>query len=242
MKKNDLFDTNRFLITLKAESNRLKKSVLVNLVATVGILFIISLLVSGISNIMLNFNTFFYIGLYIGSFIVAGMAFPDFRKKESTIRYLTLPASVFEKQVSQMLIVFVGYILFYVIAFYLYWILIWGWRHILGLDTTFFNIFDDPDLTKHFITIWFWQSVFFLGSVWFSKSPIIKTVLIIFSVIAFLSLLDLFVITKIFFDNYTAHHGFIHSNFNIEFNSYLYYFLIPLFWVATYFKIKEKQI
>ena len=168
-----------------------KKGLLITLGATVGVMFLISIFISGVTP-HINLSGFYYAGLYISGIIVAGTAFSDFRKKETSMMYLTLPASTFEKLKSQVLIVSVGFLIFYIVAFYLFWVLIALWRLILDLETPFFNIFTDPNFLLSILKLWFWQSLFLIGSIAFTKSPLIKTMTLIFTVLVLLGFLYCF--------------------------------------------------
>ncbi len=219
-----------------------KKGLLITLGATVGVMFLISIFISGVTP-HINLSGFYYAGLYISGIIVAGTAFSDFRKKETSMMYLTLPASTFEKLKSQVLIVSVGFLIFYIVAFYLFWVLIALWRLILDLETPFFNIFTDPNFLLSILKLWFWQSLFLIGSIAFSKSPLIKTMTLIFTVLVLLGLFVLFLMTKITFDQMHSTSSSFAMSYNKNiFDSWLFYLLIPVFWITAYFKLKEKEV
>jgi hypothetical protein len=242
MKTNEFLRLDRLKLLLIREFYSMKKGLLITLGATVGVMFLISIFISGLTP-NINFQSFYYAGLYISGIVVAGTAFRDLRKKETSMMYLTLPASTFEKLKSQVLIVSVGFLIFYVVAFYLFWILIALWRSILDFETPFFNIFSDPDFFISILKLWFWQSIFIIGSIAFTRNPLLKTMALVFSILIILGLFTLFLITKISFDHIhsATPHLMFHSNKDI-FSSWLFYILIPVFWIIAYFKLKEKEV
>ncbi len=240
--KNNFFDLSRFAALFRLELTRVKKYALITLGATVGIMFLISIMIVGFTP-NIDFSSFYYVGLYISGILLAGTAFPDFRKKETAMMYLTLPASVFEKLLSQIFIVSFGFVIFYSVAFLLYWGVVFVWRSFLQLDTQLpFYIFGSNEFIHSVLYLWFWQSVFLVGSAAFNKAPLVKTMAVVFVVIAFLSVYVMFILTKFVFDNMQlGSHMMFHSNVSL-FNTDLLLLLIPVFWIAAYLKIKEKQV
>ena len=243
MKANDFFSYNRFSKLMAVELFRMRKSMIITLGSTVGVMFVVSVLVSGFTP-AINLQSFFFTGMFIAGIIIAGLAFPDFRKKETTISYLTLPASAFEKLVSQILIVSFGFLIFYIIAFYLFWVIVFLWRLFLQLDTPFYNVFLDGNFYESLFSLWFWQAVFLIGSASFIRMPLVKTLAAVFSVMIVLGIYLMFIITKIAFDNLSQHSHMMNSMYynNTVFNTWLFYILTPVFWAISYFKIKEKQV
>jgi len=242
MKENTFFSFRRLNILLRLEIARIKKYLLYTLGATVGIMLIISIMMISFSP-NIDFYSFYYIGFYISGILIAGTAFSDFRKKESTIMYLTLPASAFEKLLSQLIIVSLGFILFYTAAFFIFWGISFIWRSLFELETQLpFYIFNKSEFLHSILQLWFWQAIFLIGSASFSKAPLVKTTASIFIVIFFLGIYIMFFITKILFDDlqFGTHYTY-HGKVNVI-NSDLLLILIPFLWAVTFFKIKEKQV
>ncbi len=240
--KNNFFDLSRVAFLFSLELTKIKKYALITLGATVGIMFLISIMIVGLTP-NINFASFYYVGLYISGILLAGTAFSDFRKKETAIMYLTLPASVFEKLLSQIFIVSFGFVIFYSLAFLLYWGTVYMWRSFLQLETPLpFYIFESNQFIHSLLYLWFWQSAFLVGSATFNKAPLIKTMAVVFVVSAFLAVYVMFLFTKMVFDNMQwGPHMMFHSDVSL-FDSDWLLLLIPVFWVVTYLKIKEKQV
>ena len=199
--------------------------------------------------------------LFSGYFL-SGMAFKDFRNKERTMSFLTLPASSTEKFLSMLVLTTIGFYISFAIlhmAFNLFNIAVIGsLPNPLQLD--FINPFImDKNMQTYisfFIPI---QAIFLAGSTAFKKVPFFYTSLIIFFVGILYAILLFTTIYYIFNDySFVAGGGYssisidsahVHYQFEAEdipafysLKLFLSYLIAPIFWVVAWFKIKEKEV
>jgi hypothetical protein len=198
----------------------------------------------------------------IGLGLFLGMSFPAFSSKADTQSYLLLPASTFEKYLSQ---VFIRIILGTGLFFLTFWLAAFLVRStFLCFPKTFLkiNIFEFSDMFLHFIdgmddALTFCTILFifvFLGvymfsvRLYFKKLAVVKTAISIVAVI-FLSVMLLQLFMFHIYPKLTGSDFQIHEYLLTEHhtNTEVYFFVvISLSWLfflpLSYFKLKEKQI
>jgi hypothetical protein len=208
-----------------------------------------------------NFYLFGVIGFFISGSIFASIQFSSLAQKDKALQWLSTPATHFEKLACSVFFSLIVFNLFYVLCFLLIKTL--GF-YILGLDASreITGIDWDRDNAKTvfryaglgYIAI---QSIYLLGSVYFSRYSFIKTTiagLIIF--VAFL-----------LFINNVLRPAFLHGGNLWSFASFrtwqeqegeklyslpgwiehtmkfiAYYAWAPVCWTVTLFRLKEKEV
>ena len=219
----------------------------------------------------------FYFGfftniLFIGGFIVSSFAFREAHRRGSGIFYMTIPASIFEKLASKLLVTSLGFaagtLIFVAAVSALSEAVVWL---IFGKGLGFFNPVSLAALECVLYYLIF-QSVFLLGSLWFKKSAFIKTSLWILlfscSVIAVLFVLARILIPQAFVGNGMNFGKDAVSGASITLNGQaisqlfapgtrgyagcmvfatvgkvlFYGALAPLCWLASYFKLGEIEV
>jgi len=201
--------------------------------------------------------TFLFSGLFF-----SGMAFKDFRNKERTMSFLTLPASSIEKFLSMLVLTTIGfYISFSILhmAFNLFNIaVIKSLPTALSLD--FINPFILNEKMQSYISFFIpIQAIFLAGSTTFKKVPFFYTSLLLF-VVGILYAILLFTIIYYIFNDYNFVAGGGYSSINVnsahvhyQFDSdnifpfyslkfFSTYLIAPIFWVVAWFKINEKEV
>jgi hypothetical protein len=119
----NIFKRKRFILLFKQHFIHYNQLFVLAAVAYIGMIFI-ALSVTQLSNNLVPHNFDIFQGFLVGFVLIfgilyAGHAFPAFRTKESTINYLMLPGSLFEK----FLLEFIVRIVFMIVALpLLYWI------------------------------------------------------------------------------------------------------------------------
>lgn len=192
MSISNTFNWNRFLRVCKQNMINNKKLMLYASVGYVGVVFIVLTMIQiGNDFEPLNINHFLQTlvtFLAIFGILYIGYSFPSFRNKESSISYLTLPASVFEK----LLFEFLNRIVLSLLALpFLFWISFNAHGLLFELaNKKEFNSIGVSDLLAVDISPideLFWAkalivsctllvlAVPFTGAVIFSKQPLIKT-------------------------------------------------------------------
>ncbi len=232
------------------------KSVIIGLSTVFGIfsfILIISLLNTH-GQAWNNLTDFYYGGFFIAGLFISGMAFSNFRNKEKTISYITLPASVLEKFISEWLLTTIVFTVGYTAIFYLFNLLVLLFGNMLHIDVNIINIFNSEFLSVFFKYI-IVQSMFLAGAATFKKSPFFKTIFSLFLfnifIIVWLSVVIYFAkgaFETVSFNDYGAFNIGNNTSYHFE-NHWLletaksiyYYITAPAFWLYTYFKLKEKE-
>jgi hypothetical protein len=182
---NKVFKPRRFAQLLLRDLAGGYRSLLVAMAAVAGsVLLVSALTVLGRKLAGANTGADFYPNmfvniLFLGGFIVTSLAFREARQNGGGIFYLTLPASSLEKFASKLLATSVGYALGSLVFFTAVAAVSEGVnRLIFGFGNSFFNPFE-PGVLESIGYYLVFQSVFLLGSVWWKKLALVKTVLML---------------------------------------------------------------
>ena len=160
------------------------RSLLIAMAAVGAALIVISLLSSlgmTIASAHARISGDFYLGffqnlLFIGGFVVTSLAFREIWQNGGGIFYLTVPGSVFEKFVTKLLVTAVGFGVGVTLFFSLAAAAAEGLSLLIfGIGHGFFNPLDPRVLRMVLIYIPA-QSVVLLGSIWFRKLALVRTV------------------------------------------------------------------
>jgi len=198
-------------------------------------------------------NNFYTAGFIISGIFITGMAFTNFRSKEKTMTYLMLPASSLEKLISELLMTTVIFAIAYTVIFYIFNFIVYLLGSMYNIPTEIISL-TDINILNGFMYYVIFQSIFLAGSATFKKVPLFYTsfslfvagiAILIFTVIITTSL-------KGEFENLTVNNFSINSNtfpemdienhYLVQIPKYMFYYLTaPLFWLVTYFKLKEKE-
>lgn len=210
-----------------------------------------------------NYVPVFYLTFILGIVIVVGTSFPLLRDKKSTISYLMLPASLFEKFLIQFVIRILCFMILFVPLFWLdfkladgiYNLFEWG-NHVKIDNFELFTPFKFKGLEKfHSVAIIFvlfsLATFLFAGSTYFKKKALPKTIFSFALLAAFVFVL--FMLATLVFYPGKFDLGRSPVNFNtykiskniVNIQLFFYVigivpslFLLPL----AYFKLKEKEL
>jgi hypothetical protein len=200
-----------------------------------------------------SFSTY-VIGLFILGFIITVTNFNAFSSKRSSIFYLSLPATTFEKIFAHWIITVPVFLFFYQLLWLITSIIInYFTERITGLNLGLFvpvwkNAFGNS-YTEVFALYIAIQSFFFAGTVLTGKSSFVKTT------ITALIIMLLFVLTKSFIDT-VLFYGSHTFNFNLNFRLYspvlhsitsffvllIQILIIPVCYLVAYYFLKEKEV
>ena len=258
------FNINRVFLLMRKDVLENFKTILLGYVSVIGVVLFFLLIDAQETNahLWLGFNQMFQMSIAFVGIVVAGMAFTNFRTKELTTSYLTLPASNIEKAISQIILVTFGTIISYTIVFYIsHFLFIAIGKAFYTIEIGFFNPFDYENI-KNINRLIIAQSIFIAGASYFKKAPVFKTSAVIF--ILWMIIFGLFAYLFHFtFENLPNNVGVI-ANFSTS-NTHLNigakniiqtkdlwsgqildifftYLLAPIFWTITYFNVKEKEV
>ena len=264
MKPNKYFSPKRFYRLLSTDVLLNYKRYLFTFVgAAIGMYLI---LLYNMANTYHEFGSHDYRGIFmlgllaLGAFI--GCAFPEWNDKIKTGNYLLLPASTFEKLLSQFLI----YIVFGSFCLFL---LFWVDAHLaqwtaLGMESVqekgviikdfqfsmlYFGMDDDPNARQAItISITTISLFLFTARLFFKRFALVKSV-IAFATIFFLCMCCFVLFSHIFYPETTGFDVRLPSYkvtenwYNVEiFASVLAYSLWVFFLPLAYYKLKEKQV
>jgi len=252
---NQIFSFLRFVKYL-AYQYRMRSKIFLLTVggAFIAMLFVFFMITKGQrSN---NWEQMFWLFGVLGAVLYIGNSFPDFRKKETTVNFLMIPASVFEKFVFEFINRIVLFTIMYPVMFYFA-------SHLSVYISGF--IFPDRDISQFSFDILFDSNVpeavklyfipavylfiisaFFAGAVIFRRHPLIKTLVItgVFILSVFGYFRFIFQETHLgygldYFFNEKINNG---TNILLEFLSAILVLssITVLFYV--YFKLKEKEV
>jgi len=257
------FNFNRFFLVLKRDFIENGKTALFGILTILSIFSFILVMISFESNDkgLYDFNaTFYMMEFFIIGIFFAGMAFKDFRNKEKTMSYLMLPASSFEKFLSMLMLTTIGFFVSYTLLFELFNLLniviIGSLPNALNLEL--FNPFI-PELGKVILVLIPIQALFLIGAATFKKAPLFYTVLYFFVFLLIYGFVIGLVLKYytgamnirsigdntqvIYFSGEVQNQKEINSILSIQtFIFFLTYLLAPIFWLITWFKIKEKEV
>ncbi len=208
--------------------------------------------------------------LYITGFIFAANQFKIFAYTPGGMHYLLIPATHAEKLTASILLSTVYYFIMFLITYTI--------GNTVGtvLGNLIFSLNDPIDLSifstnayvqnvpeslqfyvsnsifKTFGTFAFIQSIFLLGSIYFKRNTVGKTMLTIALLVSFLTAIEI-VFIKLSFGTYSlatnniylSHYDFNQSTtLNVisktfEIGSYL---VVPFLWIVSYFRLTEKEV
>jgi hypothetical protein len=199
--------------------------------------------------------------LMLGGTIFTSTIFAEYGSKNKVISWLSLPASHFEKYLVAWLYSFL--ILFLVVtgSFYLVMLFLINAKHFPQQQPELFNLLQKPGALRYPLLLIvlalysFFHSIAFYGAICFKKLHFIKTAFLFFIAVAVLMLGN-----KLLYDvllgkdtiaampltntafNENGRITVIGLNANKEMYAMILYLIIAaLFWVAAYFRLKEKQ-
>lgn len=205
----------------------------------------------------------FYFTYILGIVIVVGTSFAPLRDKKSTINYLMLPVSVFEKFLIQFVVRILCFMILFVPLFWLDFKLADGIYHLIywtgQVEIESFNLLtpfsakgmETLDLIAVLCALFSLAAFLFAGATYFKKYALFKTIFsfALFTAFVFIA----FVIdTAVFYpEKFSIKNKIIHLNNYKVYKDLLYIqlffyvisivsslFLLPL----AYFKLKEKEI
>lgn len=247
---NEIFNFKRFGLLFKEQTSKNLKIFLMGSVLVFAVLFILNIILLTTSkNHQINFNTrsdIYNVFLYITAFLLSSNWFTYLSKRSPETGNLLLPASAFER-------ILVAFIINIIIFCFIYLLICTSVEIILFQEFYILKFLIDSldNYYNNFSILFLLQSLFLIGSLIFKKAAIIKTGFSIFVILIIFQLINSFTISVVFRDipNFINNDVFFNQNSNLSspiffqyMQKYLIYLGFPLIWIASYFKIKEKQV
>lgn len=224
---------------------------LIAIVITFGLLKIGFLLTGVFSNsLTVDVHTAnFAVLLLTGGFILSSMAFHDLGNPARKYRYLTLPASVFEKFLSMWLLSCLGWILIFSMTYTIYsWLAaVLGPLLFQQMNFVPFDLFSGSSFTaiRYYIVL---QGIFLVGAVHFRGYAFPKTIFTLIIACFICGFIFYGILSGIFryeVDWDSSCNLFHEKNLNRFLSiahGVLLWVLPPLSWIITYTGLKEQEV
>ncbi|MBN2485429.1 MAG: hypothetical protein JXB34_05620 [Bacteroidales bacterium] len=254
MEQNNIFNLKRFQFFFKRHLLLNYKALLTAFAAISGALIVIAVLTSIGSKAIHkeSFVVLSYVALFLGGAIITSLSFSELHKPEKSIHYLTLPASGFEKVLSTWLHTSVIFLIVSVGFFYLSWYLASGLAFVItGSPLATLNLFS-AGLWKIIGVYFIVHPYFFLGAVYFKGYNFLKTLLALFLLAVFQSMvqsvLSLILFGQQFFNSMNAMGpSFTGTDFLentlLPILKILGFYIIPVFLlIVSYIRFNEREV
>jgi hypothetical protein len=250
---NEVFNLKRFGLLFREQISKNLKLFLMGSIVVFAILFALNLItILSISNHLSNENTRF--GYYLtlmfpAGILLSGFWFSNLHKSSIETGGLLLPASHFEKICIAFIINVIVFIIMYILIVLSLELILFQEIKILRIIIKH-GLRYGSALNEFYMPFLALQSVFLFGSLVFKKSAPIKTGFSLFIIFLILQFIHL-IVFKIHFRNQNLYDygDFLGGNSDIvpsyffhTFTKVVYYCSFPVFWIASYYKLKEKQV
>ena len=255
---NKTFSLNRFGRLFKKHTKEHYRNYLMSVAVLVGVMMLGGGFLVYMADVQLDksLQTFFFFSIMLlAGTIFTSNVFADLGERKKAIAWLVLPASHFEKYLVAWIYSFLLFIIVYTLIFYLALFTALNIQHVYTHRTVILNIFENQIL-QMFLVYAFLHAITFFGAVYFEKLHFIKTGFAFFIIIAVLILLNKGLLSVFFGRPVDASPPFSNVRFaesgqmvdikierqNAPYILYLFIILTFIFWVAAYFRLKEKQV
>lgn len=246
--KSNFFDINRFGLLLRKRLIDSQSSIIFELLGLAAV-FAIFLGLAATSGSISDKSQIiiFSIGFAVLGVIYADRAFSETKSSVKGVFYLSTPASQFEKLLVGILFTSVLFPLVYVVVFLmvdgLFYMVLNG-TGLVAVDSVM--RIESAEITGFVRPMLVIQSVFMLGSIWFRKRSLLKTVIVVVGFYALLGLVGVLMLSS----QIKMLNGGVNVNVgtgpaDIVGGAYgnVIFWLLPLFfWTVAYFRLAEKQL
>ncbi|HEY5327845.1 MAG TPA: hypothetical protein VIJ27_12650 [Mucilaginibacter sp.] len=257
---NNTFNINRFTRLFIKHSAEHYKSYLMALTVLIGVMllggsFITYLIPGRFMDTRAQSELFMSVLLLAGT-IFTSTLFADMGDNKKAVASLILPASHFEKYLVAWLYSVVIFIIVFTGSFYLILLLLANLKHFPGPTPQLFNVFDDQKGGPVFLLFALFQSIVFYGAICFKKLHFIKTAFAFFIAIAISILCNKIILGLLlgrsvlptmpfgmlkFMEN-NQEKAISLGRHQGDYATCLIAILVVIFWVAAYYRLKEKQV
>ena len=255
---NNIFNTKRFGMLFIKHISEHYKTYLMAIAVLIGVMllggsFIVYLIPGGIDK---QVQTILFVPIFfLAGTIFTSTIFADFGDSKKAIAALTLPASHFEKFLVGWLVSYVIFSVVFISSFYTILIILLNLKHVTNQHTEVFNVFAEP-ASSLFVVFTLLHSISFYGAILFKKFHFIKAAFGFFICVGILTVLNTYFVKALFgrevrpavpFSNIVFFENDRFMDVRIArhedvFVSYLIIIVSIIFWVATYYRLKEKQV
>lgn len=256
---NNLFNLKRFGRLFVKHTAEHYKSYLMSLTVLIGVMvlggtFMIYMIPGSMDTGAQS--VLFGILLLLAGSIFTSTIFADYGEKKKSITALTLPASHFEKYLLAWLYSFVFFLIIYIGSFYLILFFLLQLKSLPGHPIEIFDVFNNQIGYLMIILFALLHSIVFYGAILYDKLHFIKTAFVFFICFAILILINKIFLSLLLQQDVNPSMPF--GNIRLIENSkeiiiklrrpdhdpvlWVMMVLTLLFWVAAYFRLKEKRV
>ena len=256
---NKTFNAKRFGRLFIKHSTEHYKSYGMSLVAMIGVMLLGGGFLVYMTGARMDKNDqeiMFMMILLLAGTMFTSTIFADLGDKKKAIPWLLLPASHFEKFLVAWIYSLVVFIILYTLSFYLVALFVLSIKPLEGSPPEMFNISSYQALQIYMVYA-FLHGVAICGAIYFDKLHFIKTAFVFFISLGILILMNKMLLGAMLGRKVEAAPPFGYLRFaenghvndiTLSYNQYgdntdyLVTGLAVLFWVAAYFRLKEKQV
>jgi hypothetical protein len=255
---NKTFSINRFGRLFKKHTKEHYRNYLMSIAVLLGVMILGGSFLVYMAEVRLdkNIQTFlFFTILMLAGTIFTSSIFADLGEKKKAVAWLTLPASQVEKYMVAWIYSFLIFIIVYTLTFYVAILFAVNLQHAHNHHVVILNIFE-KQILQMYLVFAFLHSIAFFGAVYFEKLHFIKTAFGFFIILAVLIVINQALLNGLLGRTIDSSLPFGYMRFgdtgqavDIKISGqdspYLLYLIIILtfiFWAATYFRLKEKQV
>jgi hypothetical protein len=255
---NKVFNINRFARLFIKHTAEHYKSYLMSLIVLIGVMVLggsfLVYMIPGSMDMGMQSALFGSILLLAGT-IFTSTIFSDYGEKKKSIAAFSLPATHFEKYFLAWLYSFALFLLIYTGSFYLILIFLLHLKPVPGHPVEIYNVFNNQLGYLMIILFALLHSIAFYGAIFYSKLHFIKTAFVFFLCFAGLILINKIFLGLLLQQEVRPSMPFgnirlVDSNKEIIIQLrqpdhdpvlWIMIAITLLFWIATYFRLKEKQ-
>jgi hypothetical protein len=258
------FSASRFYKYLKYDLTLNGKTYLLAVVGLFVVLFIVDVFTLSTASPRINFNRNYYTPIFVFFLVLigvvsAGTAFSGLRSTKTSINYLLIPVSSFEKYVVQFLIRIVGFVLLFLPLYWLTFKLACSFYSLFGMvseNVESYNLLSPFQWQENNVEVYFLVSLAsglvlfaFCGATYFKKQALLKSILT-FALLTLAWFLLMVTLSHMFYDHnskqfleiklrsYKIYKGIQNTQmYAVILFAGLSLFLLPL----AYFKLKERE-
>jgi hypothetical protein len=258
------FSANRFYKYLKYDLVLNGKTYLLALVGLVVILFIVDVFTLSTASSRINFNRGYYTPIFIFFLVLigvvsAGTAFSALRSSKTSINYLLIPVSNFEKFIVQFLIRIVAFVLLFLPLYWLTFKLAYSFYNLFAVvseNVESYNVLSPFQWQENNVEVYILVSLAsglvlfaFCGAAYFKKLALFKSILT-FALLVLAWFLLMVTLSHMFYDHnskqfleiklrsYKIYEGIQNTQiYSVILFAGLSVFLLPL----AFFKLKERE-
>ena len=259
---NNTFNLKRFGMLFKKHTVEHGKTYALSTAVLAGILFITLLFLSYVNRGYLHAGDqvmIFVFGIAGPGSVFGSLIFADLSDRSKAIPALMLPASNFEKYLVGLIYSYFIFLIVYVSIFCLADVIVIDIGHKASADNKMINVFDPHDKPAvAYVIFTLFHAFIFWGAIFFKKMHFIKTTIAFFICLGLLIMINTFVLNG-FLSAYTTfntgmpfnqivitqHDDFsiLHPSDNmVTYGKVIFIIVILLFWITTYFRLKEKEV